>query len=624
MANCLSCRNCCKLLGLIVVAISAAICSRVALEPVPSRRQQDAADYDRSVSILKAETRKIVTTSVFDRDQFLTATDTISNLKYPPIERIIASLESDDFETRTVGQDAAASIGTTAVDVIPALIKITERENSDIPSVPSFATREIAAAHSTMGRIGWERSDEVLPVLLRGLKSESQIIRTEAMLGLCSLSLLAKDEIPAIIDYADKYNSQTALMCLASIAPQSPEVLDALLEALSDEKLRPYVIEYLGRVGHFWPSVVVPRLVEIVRDGERFDKERAIESLGRIGPAAEEAIPVLIESLEKFPRASSVALGEIGRRPKLVVPALTRALKFAPNPGEVTYALTKFGPSASDAVPSMISAYEKAAASLDSDDLYRLMHIRPISIIGEPKDRVRAVLLKAMRQDRSPGVRATAATGLGDLSPLDEEVVLALIKALADSDPYPRVAAAASLAKWNQGGERPAQIIAKSLDQYLSDRTSDFNTIRSRIYFTIEKMGELGPKIRLALPSILRAAETGDVWPRSKAIRSAAAMGGNAPEILELLDKALDDGDRYIRFNAALASAEIGIGSADVISILSRELRSGEVEAAEALGRLGSKAKPALPVLIRCRNAPRQRVRDAAVNAILQIKADEK
>lgn len=107
------------------------------------------------------------------------------------------------------------------------------------------------------------------------------------------------------------------------------------------------------------------------------------------------------------------------------------------------------------------------------------------------------------------------------------------------------------------------------------------------------------------------------------AIRSAAAVGGNDHDVLDLLDKALDDRERPVRFEAAMASAAIGNASADVQSILNRELRSGKPEAAKTLGRLGSKAQPALPVLIRCRNAPHQDVRDAAVNAVNRISTTE-
>jgi HEAT repeat protein len=116
-------------------------------------------------------------------------------------------------------------------------------------------------------------------------------------------------------------------------------------------------------------------------------RHEVINLLGRMGPAAEETVPALVETLKQpslRPRVIEV-LGRIGPRAKGAVPALVEALKEGP-PGDIkqeieispgfgqgvvhesvrlraVIALGQIGSEAKDALPALIEAYRDDNAS---------------------------------------------------------------------------------------------------------------------------------------------------------------------------------------------------------------------------------------------------------------------
>ena len=75
----------------------------------------------------------------------------------------------------------------------------------------------------------------------------------------------------------------------------------------------------------------VRELIQKLKDDRSYVRMRAASDLGRIGPAAKEAVPALAEALndrDHYVRSRAVsALGRIGPAAKAAVPALTGALK---------------------------------------------------------------------------------------------------------------------------------------------------------------------------------------------------------------------------------------------------------------------------------------------------------
>jgi len=122
------------------------------------------------------------------------------------------------------------------------------------------------------------------------------------------------------------------------------EFVPALIEALHDpdEKVRQNAINALGAIG---PAAepAVPALIDVLRNSPRTEKgasgpsklagnsrSAAAAALGRIGPRAKGAVQALAAALndENLPvrRWSATSLGEIGVDARSAVPALVRAL----------------------------------------------------------------------------------------------------------------------------------------------------------------------------------------------------------------------------------------------------------------------------------------------------------
>jgi hypothetical protein len=101
----------------------------------------------------------------------------------------------------------------------------------------------------------------------------------------------------------------------------------------------------------------VPLLTTALRDGDWSVRKRAAESLGRMGPSAKAAVPALFALLssEEDRDAARGALREIDAVGPEALPALIKALEV--DDGRVRYYavfyLGKLGPAAKEALPAL-------------------------------------------------------------------------------------------------------------------------------------------------------------------------------------------------------------------------------------------------------------------------------
>lgn len=142
-------------------------------------------------------------------------------------------------------------------------------------------------------------------------------------------------------------------------------------------------------------------------------RRRAAEELSRLGPPAEAAVPALLRALAEnedpnFPHFAANALGAIGPGAKEALPAL-RPLLSAPNPYVRVAAASALG---------RIAEAERAGAA--------------------------NFLLKALN-DENHGVRANAASALGDFKEEAAQTLPALKAALSDPAEGVRVNAQSAL-----------------------------------------------------------------------------------------------------------------------------------------------------------------------------------
>jgi HEAT repeat protein len=202
-----------------------------------------------------------------------------------------------------------------------------------------------------------------------------------------------------------------AAVLLCQLGQPSAEALAELSAALRQPKLRSRAIAFLGDIGA-QAAAVVPVLVELLEDPAVTVRDDLwIPALGKVGPAAHRAVPLLVDKLRVADHAlytvhtaTVETLGQIGPR---AVPALRAALGRR-HPGVragAAAALGRIGPEAWWAIP----------------ELERLL--------GDPE----------------PAVRQSAVTALGSIDPV--AVLAALKRALQDANPSVRCSAVAALAR---------------------------------------------------------------------------------------------------------------------------------------------------------------------------------
>jgi HEAT repeat protein len=181
----------------------------------------------------------------------------------------------------------------------------------------------------------------------------------------------------------------------------------------------------------------IARYVHQLEATDPDDRRLAAEILGRIGPAAEPAVPALTAALmdanPSVRHGAAVAVKRIGQA---AVPALTAALADPDKSVRVAAAdaLGRLGPAAVPAVSAL------TAALADPDKRVRVAAAVAVKRIGQAA----VPALTAALADGNPDVREAAASALGGIG---QAAVPALTAALADGNPDARAAAAEVLRK---------------------------------------------------------------------------------------------------------------------------------------------------------------------------------
>jgi HEAT repeat protein len=287
----------------------------------------------------------------------------------------------------------------------------------------------------------------------------------------------------------------------------NPADTAAWIEKLQGDDIREqwYATHVLARLGPKAADAVEP-LRKILADQYAYEYVRggAACALGRIGPAAEPAVPLLVSTLASkqvsVRRNSSLALLRIGGVPReaaeKLVPRLRdpdevvranaaaalwklaedpramdtlKSMLQAKGPGayEAAVALGRLAPEAKPAIPLLVAALASddadaaraAARSLGRFGKSAIEPLEPAIAAAEPTTALRAVealgqigpageaaLIKSLKHP-NPLVRRGVARELGRLGPAGKNSAAALLTAASDKDADVRETAAAALRK---------------------------------------------------------------------------------------------------------------------------------------------------------------------------------
>jgi len=190
--------------------------------------------------------------------------------------------------------------------------------------------------------------------------------------------------------------------------------------------LAPVVRARAARVlGNFGPAAL-PSLTQALSDTDPLVRLGATEALARLGSPATPALgKALRDSDRRVKKAAIDALMKLRPPDEKLVPALLALHNDAEFQYAAIYILSGIG---APAVPAL------AEALAQKDSALRPAAVTALGQIGPP---AAGPLLQAAG-DSDTRIRQIAVSSLHKLTPATKQAVPALIKALADSDPYVR------------------------------------------------------------------------------------------------------------------------------------------------------------------------------------------
>jgi HEAT repeat protein len=261
---------------------------------------------------------------------------------------------------------------------------------------------------------------------LPGLRDPRLEVRLEAAQQLAKLRgpgwRKAVPDLMRALDDPDLKLRDLALIILAGIGEDSKPAVPKVIAILTDKQLSADLrwraaqcLQYIGPAA----EEAVPVLLRMLGTETGLPLMGAVNALGGIGSKDERVIPALIKLLaDADPRIqfnAAAVLGQISKSPATVVPALVELLKKNPNdPNDkdvaryaeragyrraVIVALGRFGEAAEPAVPALLDIAKDSREEVPT----REYAIKAIGRIG-PKAKAAVPTLEALRKDLAVGL----------------------------------------------------------------------------------------------------------------------------------------------------------------------------------------------------------------------------
>lgn len=377
--------------------------------------------------------------------------------------------------------------------------------------------------------------------------------------------------------------------------------ISSVIEKLShnDENVRKDAAYTLGKLGPD-AKIAIPLLIKTLKDEKADVREAAVYALGCIGQEAKTIVPVLIDLLkdENFGvrKTAESALGNIG---VATIPAILNTLKdetssfsFLDKEKPIRKAARKiFKRIGSSAVPALVEALK--------DDTVRLAAIDALGFVGHEAKSVLPALIEVLKGDNADVLDATADA----LRKIDLEretvnlIIDILIKALKNKN-YDNIRreAAHALSYFFPENETAVPALTEALkDENVNVRRNAAHTL-VHIFHSEETV----------IPVLVEALKDEDADVCITAMEDLGWIGSSAKAAIPILLELLRNKNTTIRRHAAYALVRISKEVEPAIPVLIEALKDKKDKneyyhrqmAADALGEIGQNAKVAIPILI--------------------------
>jgi HEAT repeat protein len=367
-------------------------------------------------------------------------------------------LSSSNVEER---REAAAMLGSMFYKfglsrwTVLALINALDDEDAIVRMRVIYALRTIAS------QLGPDvaHAETVVPKLIHLLQDEDPGVRHAAILTLPRMgetTSQALDPLTDLYDHKDELTRVYAAQSWCHITAQVGGTVPVLQAASQSKDLtvRMAAIEALAVVGIMTKSkTVVPVLLPLLDDPESKVRSAAVSAIPSAGPAAIEAVPKLIHTLEgdSSPIVRKVAveaLGRIAPEKDDVVNALLKGFHEDSDP-DVRFTAANIMGNRSNKIPSYADALIEALET-EQDDETRARLAGCFAYVKDPPAKIYPILVK-MLDDKYFGARQAAADVLGTMG--KPEAIPHLIRLLGDENRNVRWSAILSLQEFGRQAE---------------------------------------------------------------------------------------------------------------------------------------------------------------------------
>ena len=226
------------------------------------------------------------------------------------------------------------ALASTGRDVVDALARGLESEKEDVRVAAANVLREIGP--EAAGAV------DALTIALGDGNRWVRWFSAEALGNIGPDAASAVDAVVPLVEHTDGHTRLRAVKALGHIGPAAKAAVPPLTrveEADRERSIRQAAktalyqinLDQIADDATRQATDEVRELIERLQDEDEFESASAANELGRIGPAAVDAIPALAKALghtSKWVReAAAETLGSLGSQARSVVPALRHAAK---------------------------------------------------------------------------------------------------------------------------------------------------------------------------------------------------------------------------------------------------------------------------------------------------------
>lgn len=213
----------------------------------------------------------------------------LSEMGAPAMTGLTDALRSPTASVRAGAATALEGMPLEKHPAVKLLLTLTDDKDAQVR----------AAALKTLADV---RSDRpaIIPKLEAALNDREPAVQKAAAIGLASAGAVEKvgaNGLIALLNEPDPNTRRAAAQSLAGFGEKAKPAIPALLKLLADPSLSATAVETLGRIGPT-ASEAVPKLIDYAKNGDGSAKSVSFAAFGNIGPAAAPALPIMYTALK--------------------------------------------------------------------------------------------------------------------------------------------------------------------------------------------------------------------------------------------------------------------------------------------------------------------------------------